>query len=222
MQNIIEPSPVKVPESEVRKIGKPFVVGIAGGSGAGKSTIVRQLRESSVGEHLCVLHHDSYYHDLSRQHVNENREANWDHPESLENSLLVNHIQQLVDGQSVKSPIYDFATHRRRVETTPIDPQPIIVVEGVLIFAVPELRNQFDLRLFVDIAGSERLARRLERDINERGRSEDSVREQFSLTVQPMHEQFVEPSKVHSHLIVPGVSNGKSIEVLVDYLTTKI
>lgn len=199
-----------------------MVIGIAGGSGAGKSTIVNRLCESRIGAHLCVLHHDSYYHDLTRQSYDPGQQVNWDHPESLENSLLVTHIQDLVDGQSVDSPSYDFATHSRRNETILIEPKPIIVVEGVLIFAVPELREKFDLRIFVDIAVGERRARRLKRDTSERGRSVDSVTEQFDSTVQPMHDQFVEPSKIYSHLIFPGTANGKSIDVLVQYLASTV
>lgn len=201
---------------------KPLVVGIAGGSGAGKSTVVKRLCESKIGQSLCVLHHDSYYHDLSRQNVDSKQQVNFDHPDALENSLLIKHIQQLVGGQNINSPSYDFATHSRQSETNQITPQPIVVVEGVLIFAIPELREQFDLRIFVDIDVNERYKRRLERDTNERGRSAESVAEQFNSTVQPMHEQFVEPNKRHSHLVIPGTSNKKSIDVLVEYLASII
>jgi uridine kinase len=194
---------------------RPLVIGIAGGSGSGKTTISSAV-VAEVGNHqVTVLEHDSYYRHLDGLTFEERSKINYDHPDSLETELLVRHLEMLVDGQSIDRPVYDFTQHLRAVETVRIDPGPVIIVDGILVLADPQLRALLDLKVFVDTDPDLRVLRRLQRDIAERGRTMDSVIRQYLETVRPMHLQFVEPSKVYADLIIPeGYNRGAVAAVL--------
>lgn len=194
---------------------KPIIIGVAGGTGSGKTTVVKTLVGEIGPDRVLLIQHDSYYRDRSHLPYPERTRLNYDHPESLETSLLVQHLTSLQNGSAVEIPIYDFASHCRLNETKPTGPKPVIVIDGILVLSESELRNLMDLRLFVDTDGDTRFIRRLTRDVEERGRTVDSVIHQYLSTVKPMHEQFVEPSKRFADLIVPeGGSNRIAIEVL--------
>ncbi|MGB1374698.1 MAG: uridine kinase [Rhodothermales bacterium] len=182
---------------------RPVIIGLAGGSGSGKSTILRRLLDELGPEHVSVLEHDAYYKDLGGIPFEDRLRVNYDHPDSLETPLLVSHIEQLLAGQAVNKPVYDFANHTRAGETQRIEPTPIIIVEGILVLAEPELTKQMDIRLFVDTDDDIRLIRRIRRDMVERGRSLESILEQYESTVRPMHIEFVEPSKRQADVIIP-------------------
>jgi uridine kinase len=187
-----------------------LIVGIAGGSGSGKSTISRWLVERLPGQ-VSVVQHDSYYRHSPELSFEERAAVNYDHPDSLDSALLVEHLRLLRAGGTVERPTYDFARHLRAAEAVVVEPVAIVVVEGILVLAEPELRRQLDLKVFVDTAADIRLARRIERDIHERSRTVSSVIGQYFATVRPMHVQFVEPSKSHADLVVGGEpgSNGR-------------
>tara|TARA_R110002094_G_scaffold55475_13_gene66453 strand:+ start:1663 stop:2307 length:645 start_codon:yes stop_codon:yes gene_type:complete len=174
---------------------KPFAIAIAGGSGSGKTSLTRALVAELGAQRCCVLDHDSYYKDLSDQPLPIRAATNFDHPNSLDNVLVAEHIRQLMRGQPVERPHYDFATHTRRAETQAVAARPIIICEGILLLAVPELRRSFDLRLYIETPADVRALRRVQRDIDERGRTLQSVIKQYFDTVRPMHEQFVEPAR---------------------------
>ena len=174
---------------------KPFAIAIAGGSGSGKTSLTRALVAELGSQQCCVLDHDSYYKDLSDQPLPIRAATNFDHPNSLDNVLVAEHIRQLMRGQPVERPHYDFATHTRRAETQAVAARPIIICEGILLLAVPELRRSFDLRLYIETPADVRALRRVQRDIDERGRTLQSVIKQYFDTVRPMHEQFVEPAR---------------------------
>jgi len=198
---------------------RPIVVGVAGGSGSGKSTVVRLIMEGVEPDRVSLLHHDAYYRDYRHLGPEERAAINFDHPEALETSLLVRHLHQLLAGRSVEVPEYDFTTHSRRTRTRTVHPTEVVVVDGILVLAEPELRVLMDIRLYVDTDSDLRFIRRLERDIRERGRSLDSVIQQYCATVRPMHLEFVEPSKRYADLVVP---EGGENRVAVDMLVTKI
>lgn len=181
---------------------KPFAIAIAGGSGSGKTSLTRALVDVLSEQRCCVLDHDSYYRDLSHQPASVRTTTNFDHPSSLDNELLKSHVQTLLRGQAIERPCYDFASHTRRPETHRVEPRPVIICEGILLLAVPELRRSFDLRLFVDAPADVRALRRLQRDIVERGRTVQSVVSQYFSTVRPMHEQFVEPARRTADLVI--------------------
>lgn len=174
---------------------KPFAIAIAGGSGSGKTSLTRALVAELGSQQCCVLDHDSYYKDLSDQPLPIRAATNFDHPNSLDNVLVAEHIRHLMRGQPVERPHYDFATHTRRAETQAVAARPIIICEGILLLAVPELRRSFDLRLYIETPADVRALRRVQRDIDERGRTLQSVIKQYFDTVRPMHEQFVEPAR---------------------------
>lgn len=182
---------------------QPVVVGIAGGSASGKTTFARQIVQQLGEEHVSFIGHDNYYRDLTHLSVEERAEVNFDHPDSLETDLLVRHLCQLKARQPVELPVYDFSTHTRSIETMTVQPSRIIIVDGILIFAEPQLLPLMDMKIFVDTEDDLRLIRRIERDIRERGRSVDSVIEQYRRTVRPMHQLYVEPSKRGADIIVP-------------------
>jgi len=181
----------------------PVVIGVAGGSGSGKTTIARGILERVGAEHVAYLPHDAYYRDLSHLTLEQRAKVNFDHPESLETELLIAHIHDLKEWKPIKLPIYDFKHHTRTKETKEIFPQPIILVDGILIFAEPELRKLFDVKIYVDTDPDIRFIRRLQRDINERGRTTESVISQYLETVRPMHLEFVEFSKRYADVIIP-------------------
>jgi len=181
----------------------PLIIGIAGGSGSGKTTVAQEVLNRVGPEHIAYLPHDAYYKDLSGLPPVQKAEVNFDHPNSLETELLTRHVLQLREGQSIQLPVYDFSNHRRTEETILITPHRVIVVEGILIFAEPDLRPLFDIKIFVDTDSDLRFIRRLQRDITERGRTPESVIKQYLKTVRPMHLEFVEPSKRYADVIIP-------------------
>lgn len=181
----------------------PIVIGIAGGSGSGKTTVANVILQRVGADRIAYLPHDAYYRDLTHLPPIQRAQVNFDHPESLETELMIAHIQRLKAWQSIDLPVYDFSHHRRTEQTIHIEPQRVIMVEGILIFAEAELRKLFDVKIFVDTDADVRLIRRIQRDINERGRTIDSVINQYSTTVRPMHLEFVEPSKRYADVIIP-------------------
>lgn len=181
----------------------PIVIAIAGGTGSGKTTLTHDVLEKVGVESIALLPHDAYYKDLSHLPYEHRSQINYDHPNSLETDLLIQHIKQLKKGQAIQLPIYDFKTHTRTTETIRVDPKPIILVEGILIFVEPELRELFDVKIFVDTDPDLRFIRRLQRDIAERGRTAESVMQQYLTTVRPMHLDFVDPSKRYADIIIP-------------------
>ena len=189
----------------------PLVIGIAGGSGSGKTTIVQSVVDIVGPEIVIQLPRDAYYRDQDHLTYEERTRINYDHPDSLENELMIEHISALRSGQTVDRPVYDFGTHTRSPETLRVEPQAVIIVDGILVLADPELRELMDLRIYIDTDADLRLMRRLQRDIVERGRTVDSVLDQYDKTVRPMHLQFVEPSKRYADIIVPeGYNPGAS------------
>ncbi len=199
-------------ETETRHL----VIGIAGGSGSGKTTVANVVRERVGPQRIAYLPHDAYYKDLTHLPPNQRAQVNFDHPDSLENDLLIGHIRQLKRGQAVHLPVYDFTTHSRTDKTVLVEPRPVILVEGILIFAEPRLRPLFDVKIFVDTDPDIRFIRRLQRDISERGRTTQSVIEQYLRTVRPMHLEFVEPSKRYADVIIPeGGFNTVALDMVV-------
>ena len=194
----------------------PLVIGIAGGSGSGKTTVANVVMQRVGAENIAYLPHDAYYKELGHLPPNQRAQINFDHPDSLENELMIQHIQALREYQPVALPVYDFSTDSRTDKIIEVKPQRIIIVEGILIFAVPDLRKMFDLKIFVDTDPDIRLIRRLQRDISERGRSTESVINQYLSTVRPMHLEFVEPSKRYADVIIPeGGFNTAALDLVV-------
>jgi uridine kinase len=181
----------------------PIVIGIAGGSGSGKTTVAQEVLARVGAERIAFLPHDAYYRDFGNLSFSQRAAINFDHPDSLETSLLIEHIKQLKAGKPIQLPIYDFKTHSRTAKTILIESQPVILVDGILIFAEPELREMFDVKIYVDTDADLRFIRRLQRDISERGRTVNSVIAQYQRTVRPMHLKFVEPSKRYADVIIP-------------------
>jgi uridine kinase len=197
----------------------PLVIGIAGGSGSGKTTLANLILERVGGDSIAFLPHDAYYKDLSDLPLNQRATINFDHPDSLDNDLLIDHVNILISNQPVDLPIYDFKTHSRTGETYRVEPKPVIMVEGILIFAEPVLRELLEVKIFVDTDSDLRFIRRLERDINERGRTTESVARQYLATVRPMHLEFVEPSKRYADIIIP---EGGLNEVAMDMVVARL
>ena len=194
----------------------PLVIGIAGGSGSGKTTVAQQILERVGPSRIAFLQHDSYYKDLSGLPPVQRAEVNFDHPESLETELLTAHVEELKNGRPVQVPIYDFAHHSRTDQTFTVQPRGVIIVEGILIFAEPSLRKLFDVKIFVDTDPDLRLIRRMQRDISERSRTVESVIKQYMSTVRPMHLEFVEPSKRYADVIIPeGGFNTAALDMVV-------
>jgi uridine kinase len=182
---------------------RPVIVGVAGGTASGKTTISEAILDRVGSERVAFIQHDSYYRDISHLPFEERCQVNFDHPDSLESDLLVAHLDALCRGEPVQVPMYDFTVHMRRAETRSVDPQPVILVEGILIFVEPELRERFDIKVYVDADADLRFIRRLRRDVSERQRTVESVIEQYLSTVRLMHLEFVEPSKRYADVIVP-------------------
>jgi uridine kinase len=193
----------------------PLVIGVAGGSGSGKTTVVRRIIESIGNDQVTVLEHDRYYRDRNDLRLEERAALNYDHPDSLETDLLVRHVRELRAGRAVEMPAYDFARYARQSVTVRAWPRKAIIVEGILIFADAALRELMDVKVFVDADDDTRFIRRLQRDIAERGRTVSSVIEQYLGTVKPMHLEFVEPSKRYADIIIPlGGHNTVAIDML--------
>ncbi len=194
---------------------KPITIGVAGGTGSGKTTIALKILERVGFDRVAYVPHDAYYRDASHLPPAERSRLNYDHPNALDNDLLIAHLQQLQAGKAVEIPVYDFVTHTRRPETRHIEPQPVIMVEGILIFADKRLRDLMDVKIFVDTDADLRFIRRLKRDMEERGRTPESVINQYLNTVRPMHLEFVEPSKRYADVIIPeGGHNEVAIEMV--------
>lgn len=181
----------------------PFVIGVAGGTGSGKTTVVNAIVSRIGAERIAILPHDAYYRDFIDLPMDVLQRKNFDHPDSLETELLIRHLRALKQGAAIEVPVYDFRVHRRAAETRRVEPRKVILVDGILIFAEAELRKLCDVKVFVDTDADVRLIRRIRRDIAERGRTLDSVVDQYESTVRPMHLEFVEPSKRYADLIVP-------------------
>jgi uridine kinase len=202
---------------------RPVTIGVAGGTGSGKTTVSNQILERVGQQHIAYLPHDAYYKDLTHLSPEERAQINFDHPDSLDTPLLIEHVKQLKQSQAVEIPIYDFARHTRTEKTEHVSAQPIILVEGILIFSEPDLRQLFDIKIYVDTDADIRFIRRLKRDISERGRSADSVIEQYLSTVRPMHLKFVEPSKRYADVIVPeGGFNWVAIDMIADRIRSML
>jgi uridine kinase len=195
---------------------KPVIIGIAGGTGSGKTTVARSIYDSIGRDKIEWISHDSYYRNFDALTPEQRHHINFDHPDSLETELLVRHLDVLMKGSSVEVPTYDFTTHSRSTETHRVEPRRVVIVEGILVLAEGELRKRIDIKLFVDTPPDIRFVRRLMRDIKERGRSVESVIEQYVATVRPMHEEFVEPSKRHADLIIPeGGENQVALDAII-------
>lgn len=194
----------------------PVLIGIAGGTGSGKTTIAQAIFDRVGPERMEWISHDSYYRDYSSIDPQARRQINFDHPDSLESDLLVRHLDQLIKGQSVEIPIYDFTTHTRASKTRTVQPRRVIIVEGIMVLAEIEVRKRIDIKLFVDTPPDIRFLRRLIRDVQSRGRSLDSVVQQYLSFVRPMHEEFVEPSKRYADLIIPeGGENQVALDAII-------
>ncbi len=200
-----------------------MIIGICGGTGSGKTTVANRILESVSASEVVFIQQDSYYRNLKDLPLDYRQVANFDHPDALDNDLLVNHVRRLRTGEPIELPLYDFKTHTRLVETRAVDPKPIVIVEGILIFAEPRLLEQMDIKVFVDTPDDIRFIRRLRRDIAERGRTAESVIEQYTATVRPMHMQFVEPSKRHANIIIPeGSQTGVTLDMLCSMVREKL
>jgi uridine kinase len=206
-------------ENEDLKPLRPVIIGVAGGSGSGKTTVAYRVREACPGKTIQIIHHDAYYHDSSHLPISERAKINYDHPNAFETSLLISHLGKLRDGKAVEVPKYDYAIHSRLADTISMVSADIIFVEGILVLESEALRNLMDMRLYVDVDADERVLRRLRRDTEERGRTMESVIEQYLHVVRPMHLQFVWPSKRHAHVIIP---EGGHNSVAIDLIATKI
>lgn len=201
--------------SNVTASSKTLVIGVAGGSGSGKTTVVRRIVENIGDSQVIVLEHDRYYRDRNDLRFEERAALNYDHPDSLETDLLVQHVEALRDGRAVDVPMYDFARYARKPATEPVAPRRAIIVEGILIYTDAALRRLMDVKVFVDTDDDTRFIRRLQRDISERGRTVQSVIDQYLSTVKPMHLEFVEPSKRYADIILPqGGHNAVAIDML--------
>jgi uridine kinase len=198
-------------------IQHPVTIAVVGGTGAGKTTISNAILERVGNRHIALIHHDSYYKDIANIPLAQHNIRNFDHPDALDTPLMIEHIKQLQAGQPVNIPVYDFTIHQRTDQVQMIEPQPIIIIEGILILSEPILRELFDIKIFVDIDDDIRFIRRLQRDITERARTVDSVIQQYLTTVRPMHLQFVEPSRRYADVIVPeGGFNTVAIDMVAD------
>lgn len=180
-----------------------LIIGVAGGTGSGKTTVANAIIDRVGRERIALVEHDSYYRDQSDKPLEVRARVNYDHPDSLETDLMIEHLKQLRRGLPVQVPVYDFASHTRKQETKRMDPRPVIMVEGILIFVDRALREMFDVKIFVDTDADIRMIRRLQRDMEERGRTFDSVITQYRESVRPMHLEFVEPSKRYADIILP-------------------
>ena len=180
-----------------------LIIGIAGGTGSGKTTVVNQIVEELPEAQLAVITQDSYYKDTSDLTYEERTKINFDHPSSIDFPLMIEHIRSLRDGNTIQQPVYSFKEHNRTGESVPIKPKPVVIVEGILVLTLQELRDLFDIKIYVDTDSDERLIRRLKRDICERGRDLNEVLDRYQNTLKPMHQQFIEPSKSYADIIIP-------------------
>ncbi len=197
----------------------PFIVGIAGGSGSGKSTVARHLAQALRAESVAFIDMDAYYLNFSHLSLDERRKVNWDHPDAFDWPLLIAHLERLACGESIDKPVYDFVTHTRTSQTVPVARARVVVVDGILLFADPRVRDLCDVKIFVDADADLRLIRRIRRDTTKRGRPLDEIIDQYLTTVHPMHLEFVEPTKRYADVILP---RGGHNEIAVDMLVSNI
>tara|TARA_R100001143_G_C3361345_1_gene136890 strand:+ start:72755 stop:73381 length:627 start_codon:yes stop_codon:yes gene_type:complete len=193
----------------------PLIIGVGGGSGSGKTTVVSKIVDGIGEDQIVLIEHDSYYRDLSHLPLSERVKQNFDHPSSLETELLIRHLDALKSGYKIDIPVYDFVQHTRAPESISVAPKKVILIDGILIFSEPNLRDRMDIKIFVDTDDDVRLLRRLKRDINERGRDFDGVLKQYEHYVRPMHLEFVEPSKRYADIIIPrGGENTVALDMI--------
>ena len=197
-------------------MSRPILIGIAGGTGSGKSTVAKEIYRSLSEETITVIEQDSYYRDQSHLSFENRIKTNYDHPNAFDTELLVEHLRKLLNGEAIDKPLYDFEHHNRKTEKVRIEPRDIIILEGIMILVEPELRELMDIKIFVDTDPDVRIIRRIQRDITERGRTIDSVIDQYLTTVRPMHLQFVEPTKRYADIIIPeGGYNKVAIDIMI-------
>lgn len=202
---------------------KPLIIGIAGGSGSGKSTVARRVAEALSNLAVAFVDMDAYYRNFTELTLDERRHLNWDHPDAFDYDLLTDHLERLANREAVEKPVYDFVTHLRSDEVVPLDPSDVIVIDGILLFVDERVRDLCDVKVFVDAEADIRLIRRIQRDISTRGRPLGEIIDQYLSTVQPMHLQFVEPSKRYADIIVPrGGHNAVAIEMIVAKIKQRI
>jgi len=200
-----------------------MIIGICGGTGSGKTTIARSIVETVGQEKVVLVEQDSYYRNLGDMPLDERHQANFDHPDSIDSEMMVNHLLRLKQGLTVEMPVYDMKTHTRTEEIVVIEPRPVVIVEGILIFSEPRVLDVIDIRIFVDTPDDVRLMRRMRRDVGERGRTWQMTLDQYERTIRPMHFEFVEPSKRNAHIIVPeGSNSGVTIEFLCGMIREKL
>jgi uridine kinase len=197
---------------------RPLVIGLGGGSGSGKTTIAQSVVEAIGPDEVTLIQHDAYYRDQTDLAMEERIKVNYDHPASFETALLVRHLEDLRAGRAIDRPIYDFTVNNRLPETVRVEPRPVVIVEGILVLYEPELRALMDLKIYVDTDPDLRILRRLERDLKDRGRSFDSVHDQYLATVRPMHLQFVEPSKRYADIVIPEGYNTGAVGTVVSMI----
>ncbi|SDN45403.1 uridine kinase [Alkalicoccus daliensis] len=198
---------------------KPIIIGVAGGSGSGKTTVANEIYRQFPEQSILMIEQDAYYKDQKDLPMEERLQTNYDHPLAFDNDLLIEQLNNLMEGREVEKPVYDYANHTRASEVIPIEPKDVIILEGIMILEDDKLRELMDIKLFVDTDSDMRIIRRLMRDINERGRTIDSVIDQYTSVVRPMHLQFIEPTKRYADIIVP--EGGKN-HVAIDLMVTKI
>jgi len=204
-------------------VNRALVIGVAGGTGSGKTTVAGEIVRRVGSERVLVLMHDRYYHDLSDLTPQARARHNFDHPDALDTALMVEHLAALSEGRAAPLPVYDFTAHVRRDEVERTDPKPVILVEGILVLTEPALRELMDIKLFVDTDADLRFIRRLQRDIRERGRSLESVIQQYTESVRPMHLEFVEPSKRWADVIIPeGGFNAVALDLVISHIEERL
>ena len=197
---------------------QPLIIGLGGGSGSGKTTIARSIVDAIGPDSVALIQHDAYYHDQTDLPMEERVKVNYDHPDSFETTLLVEHLRELRAGRAIARPIYDFTVYNRLADTVRVEPKHAVIVEGILVLYEPELRELMDLKIYVDTDPDLRILRRLERDLKERGRSFDSVHDQYLATVRPMHLQFVEPSKRYADIVIPEGYNTGAVATVISMI----
>jgi uridine kinase len=200
-------------------MSKPIIIGIAGGTGSGKSTVAQEIYKSLPTGSIAMIEQDSYYKDQSNLTFEERVNTNYDHPDAFDTKLLIEHLKMLLNGEAIDKPLYDFEIHNRKQETVKVEPKDIIILEGIMILVEAEIRKMLDIKLFVDTDSDIRIIRRIKRDIKERGRTIDSVIDQYTNVVRPMHLEFVEPTKRYADIIIP---EGGYNKVAVDIMIAKV